>query len=180
MSYLQFCTGDISPRSFAFGWAFHRPPKLLFSWFARVIARAQAIARASCQGLSSATLGFSYSSLAQEDWGFLELPDDLLRLNSMLLGNPFDDFLSISALLNQLRVFLLKVQIVLSKSSDQSSSSALLLSSSTWLYNYSKNWQKSMGIYSLFCFLNLHGSSHLDLIIVKCLPNIWKIPLKPN
>ena len=37
--------GDINPRSFAFGSAFHCPPKLPLSWFARVIARA------SCQGL---------------------------------------------------------------------------------------------------------------------------------
>ena len=35
-----------------------------------------------------------------------------------------------------------------------------------------------MKIYSLFCFQNLHGSSHLDLSAVKCLPSIWKISLK--
>ena len=30
----------------------------------------------------------------------------------------------------------------------------------------------------MFCFQNLHGSSHLDLSVVKCLRNIWKTPLK--
>ena len=30
----------------------------------------------------------------------------------------------------------------------------------------------------LTSFQNLHGSSHLDLSVVKCLPNIRKIPLK--
>ena len=41
-------------------------------------------------------------------------------------------------------------------------------------HNYSENRQRSMRIHSLFCFWNLHGSSHLDLSVVKCLPNIWK------
>ena len=35
-----------------------------------------------------------------------------------------------------------------------------------------------MRIHSLFYFQNLHGSSNLDLSVVKCLPNIRKIPLK--
>ena len=43
--------GDISPCSFTFGWAFHRPPKPPFSWFVRVTAQVQAIACASCQSL---------------------------------------------------------------------------------------------------------------------------------
>ena len=37
-SYLVFGTGDISPRRFTLGWAFHRPPKSPFSWFAWVTA----------------------------------------------------------------------------------------------------------------------------------------------
>ena len=52
MNYLLFCAGNISPCSFTFGWAFHHSPKVLFSWFARVIAQVQAIARTSCQGLN--------------------------------------------------------------------------------------------------------------------------------
>ena len=43
MSYLEFDAGDISPRSFTFGRAFHPPPKPPFSWFA--------VACVSCQGL---------------------------------------------------------------------------------------------------------------------------------
>ena len=47
---------------------------------------------------------------------------------------------------------------------------------------YSKDWQRSLRIHSRFCFQNIHGSSHLDLFleitITKCLPTIWKIPLK--
>ena len=45
-------------------------------------------------------------------------------------------------------------------------------------HDYSKNRQRSMRIHLLFCFQNFYGSGHLDLSIVKCLPNIWKIPLK--
>ena len=44
--------GNISPRNFILGQAFHRPLKPPFSWFVRVIVWAQAIARASCQGLN--------------------------------------------------------------------------------------------------------------------------------
>ena len=51
MSYLEFGSGDIGPRSFTLGPAFHRPPKPPFSWFAWVTARERAIAHASCQGL---------------------------------------------------------------------------------------------------------------------------------
>ena len=36
-SYLQFCVGKISPCSFAFGQAFHYPPKLPFSWFVQLV-----------------------------------------------------------------------------------------------------------------------------------------------
>ena len=35
--------------------------------------------------MGSAILAFSSSSLAWEDWDFLELPDDLLRPDSLLL-----------------------------------------------------------------------------------------------
>ena len=35
-----------------------------------------------------------------------------------------------------------------------------------------------MRTHSLFCFQNFHGSSHLDLSVVKFLPNIYKILLK--
>ena len=72
-----------------------------------------------------AILPFSSSSLAQEDWDFLELPDDLLCLDSLFLEDTFDDLLSVSELLNQLWIFLLKVQTLLFKSSNQASSSAL-------------------------------------------------------
>ena len=51
MCYLEFGKGDIRPRSFTFGRAFYRSPKPPFSRFEWVTARAQAIARASCQGL---------------------------------------------------------------------------------------------------------------------------------
>ena len=42
---------DMSPHSFILGRAFHCPRKPPFSWFAQVIAWAQAIAHVSCQGL---------------------------------------------------------------------------------------------------------------------------------
>ena len=51
MRYLEFCEGNISPGSFALGWAFHRLPKPPFCWFAQVMGREQAITCASCQGL---------------------------------------------------------------------------------------------------------------------------------
>ena len=35
-----------------------------------------------------------------------------------------------------------------------------------------------MRIHLLFCFQSVHGSSHLDLSVVKWLSNIFKIPLK--
>ena len=34
-------------------------------------------------------------------------------------------------------------------------------------HNYCKNRQRSMKIYLLFCFQNLHGGSHLDLSVVR-------------
>ena len=43
--------GNISPRRFTLGRAFHRPLKPLFSWFARVTARA------SCQALNLPKFG---------------------------------------------------------------------------------------------------------------------------
>ena len=52
--------------------------------------------------MSSAILAFSSISFAREDRDFLELPDDVLYLDSLLLEDPFDDLLSVSALLNQL------------------------------------------------------------------------------
>ena len=51
MSYREFRTGDVSPCSFILGQAFHRSRKPPFSWFARVLAWAQTIAHALCQGL---------------------------------------------------------------------------------------------------------------------------------
>ena len=74
---------------------------------------------------SCAILAFSSSSLAQEDLDFLELPVDLFRFDSLPLENPFDKFPLVSAILYELWILLLKVQTVLSKSSNQSSSSAL-------------------------------------------------------
>ena len=66
MSYLQFCTDDISPCSFAFGRAFHRPPKLPFSSFAWTIVQAQAITRVSCQGLSFHFLRCNFSHISRQ------------------------------------------------------------------------------------------------------------------
>ena len=68
MSYLQFCAGDISPRSFAFGRAFHYPPKLPFSWFARVIVRARAITHVSSKGLTFVT-----NEISKNKYDYLEL-----------------------------------------------------------------------------------------------------------
>ena len=51
MSYLEFCTGNISPCSFILGQAFHCPLKPPFSWFTPMIAQVQATAHVSCQGL---------------------------------------------------------------------------------------------------------------------------------
>ena len=42
----NFWVGDISPRSFILGRAFHHLRKPPFSWFAHVIARVRAITRA--------------------------------------------------------------------------------------------------------------------------------------
>ena len=44
MSYLEFGTGDISPRSFTFGRAFRWLPKQPFSWFTWVTVQVWAIA----------------------------------------------------------------------------------------------------------------------------------------
>ena len=51
MSYWEFCVGNIIPRSFILGRAFHRSCKPPFYWFVRVIAWVRAIVRMSCQGL---------------------------------------------------------------------------------------------------------------------------------
>ena len=120
----------------------------------------------------SAIFIFSSSCLAREDWDFLELPDDLLSLDSLLLEDTFDDLLSVPALLNQLWIFLLKVQNLLSKSSNQSSSSALFPLSSTWLYsswmlsnilNRSLNWSSTA---ILFLFQKRSSSIMLHFFII--------------
>ena len=47
-SYLEFGMGNISPCSFTFGWAFHRPPQPPFSWFALLTAWAKACTMIFC------------------------------------------------------------------------------------------------------------------------------------
>ena len=129
--------------------------------------------------LCSAILAFSSSFLAREDWDFLELPDDLLCPDSLLLEDPFDDVLSVSALLNQLWIFLLKVQTLLSKSPNRSSSPAL--SSSSSVPNYiphgclviSLNWASYSSTVILFLFERRRSSIMLHLIII--LPLIFSL-----
>ena len=136
----------------------------------------------SASAMSSVILAFSYSSLAWEDWDFLELPGDLLHLDSLLLQDPFYDLLSVSALLNQLWIFLLKVQTLLYKSSNQSSSPALSSSSSTWLYsswmfskilNRSSNWASSS--YTAILFLFERRRSLIMLLSLIILPLIFSL-----
>ena len=110
--------------------------------------------------MSSVILVFSFSSHAREDWDFLELFDDLLCLNSLLLKYPFDDFLSVSALLNHLWIFL-KVQTIVQVIKPVIFISSLLSSSNTWLYsswvhsnifNKSLNGASSFSTATLFLF----------------------------
>ena len=118
---------------------------------------------------------FSSTCLAREDWDFLELPDDLLSPDSVFLEDTFDDLLSVLALLNQLWIFLLQVQNLLSKSSNLSSSSALFSLSRTWLYsswmlsnilNRSLNWPSSSSTAILFLFQKRSSSIMLHFLII--------------
>ena len=100
----------------------------------------------------------------------------LLFLDSLLLEDHFDDFLSLSALLNQLSIFFfLNVQTLLSKSLNQSSLRVLSSSSSTWLYSSwmlsnilhrSLKWARSYSIAVLFLFGKRISSIILHFLII--------------
>ena len=115
--------------------------------------------------MGSAILAFSSSTLAQEDWDFFELPYGLLHPDSLLFEDPFDDLLSLSALLNQLWIYLFKVQTLSPKSSNQSSSPALSSSStslySSWMFsnilNRFLNWASSSSTVILFSLLSFNN-----------------------
>ena len=91
-SYLEFGAGNISPRSFTFGHAFHRPPKPPFFWFARITTRAWAIGRTLCQDLEHLKLDALLSNRAVFLLGiflFKESPKKTRTfiLTSMMRGN---------------------------------------------------------------------------------------------
>ena len=99
----------------------------------------------------------------------------LLFVDSLPLEDPFDDFLSLSALLNQLSIFFLNVQTLLSKSLNQSSLRVLSSSSSTWLYSSwmlsnilhrSLNWARSYSIAVLVLFRKRISSIILHFLII--------------